>query len=104
MTYTITGPKAALITVLCDEDLEPHHIEIGRMLIKAFRDENNLVYWPLPDCRRTYDKNMALDFAHRLSGIARTDPEQEPLPIPEQSLNRTQPEDQQEPDYEPAIG
>ncbi|MBB1489477.1 hypothetical protein [Oceanospirillum sediminis] len=102
MTYTITGPKAALITVLCDEDLEPHHIEIGCMLVKAFRDENNLVYWPLPDCRRTYDKNMALDFAHKLSGIARTEPE--PLPMPEHSLSKTQPEDQQEPDYEPAIG
>jgi len=53
MTYTITGHKAALITVLCDEDLEPHHTEIGRMLIKAFRDENNPVYWPLPDCSPT---------------------------------------------------
>lgn len=101
MTYTITGPKAALITVLSDDLLEEHHIEIGTLLIKAFRDENNLVYWPLPDCRRTYDKNMALDFAYQMSGCRPPDPYREPDP---QSIPRMLPENEQEPDYEPAIG
>lgn len=67
--YSQRTKKTPIIFALSDSVLEQHHIEVDSILIKAHRDDSNRVYWPLPDCMRTYDKQHAQEAAELMATL-----------------------------------
>lgn len=64
-----SAPSSPLFFATSREDLKQHNIRIGKARVDAQCDEANHVYWPLPGCKRTYDKTVALQAANRIHAL-----------------------------------
>lgn len=52
-----------------EQQLEQYHIEVGQVMIRAKRDDDNHVYWVLPGCKTTYQKATAVDAAKNVNQL-----------------------------------